>query len=152
MEQAFRSYPYQLFTCVAPGLQTLTVLQHNEILLPFVRAPTFANLREVTIHLDDGLFLRDKSDSNAGWPEPSDPNNWGVGSPPAADDLAADPPFPALTRLRLVNPGTPMGVRLSLWPRVAPHVQTLEIIAEKQVPSQLMDHAPGPEDFRELRP
>ena len=124
----FVSTVTHLFELVAPRLETLTVLQSPEVLLPYVRVPgAFPALRTLVLFRNDGLFLRrprtDKEDRD--WMEPIDINGYGAGTHPDEAHLAAHPIFPALEQLYLAN--VECKPHLALWPLAAPRLVHLKV-------------------------
>ncbi|KAI0745127.1 hypothetical protein C8Q76DRAFT_23823 [Earliella scabrosa] len=117
----------RLFALIGPDLKTMTVLQNNEILLPYVRA-TFPNLRELTLLDEDRMFLRSELKPD-GWAEPSDKDFYSAGPPPNKDELAASPIFPALERLHLIEGN--WQDTLPLWVYAAPRLAHLRLSSAK---------------------
>ncbi|RDX50013.1 hypothetical protein OH76DRAFT_476557 [Lentinus brumalis] len=113
----------RLFDLVSLRLLTMTFLQDLEILLPYVRC-SFPALRELTLLDEDRTFFRVQPISDYGL-EPSNKEFYGAGIPPDKDALAANPIFPALERLHLVDGD--WETQLPTWTVVAPRLTHLRI-------------------------
>ncbi|KAI0717212.1 hypothetical protein C8T65DRAFT_707291 [Cerioporus squamosus] len=120
--ERFVSLVTRLFDLVSPGLLTMTVLQNDEIQLPYVRC-SFPALRELTLLDEDRMFFRVTTESY--WLEPSDKEFHGAGPPPDKEALAANPLFPALERRHLV--AGKWETKLPTWSVVAPRLTHLRI-------------------------
>ncbi|RPD78389.1 hypothetical protein L226DRAFT_291130 [Lentinus tigrinus ALCF2SS1-7] len=112
-----------LFDLVSPDLLTMTVLQNDQIALPYVRC-SFPVLRELTLLCDDRMFFRMPLNSESGV-EPSDKEFYSAGTPPDKEVLAAHPIFPALERLHLVD--GKWEATLPIWAVVAPRLTHLRV-------------------------
>lgn len=126
----------RLFALIGAHLKTLTVLQSPTIPLPFVRC-TLPALRELTLLADDRLFVRlpsEAGDHNS-WIELSNTEFYAAGAPLDLTEVAANPPFPALERLHVVDVSgedvapkrLQWATTLPVWARLAPRLATLRL-------------------------
>ncbi|EJF57747.1 hypothetical protein DICSQDRAFT_182991 [Dichomitus squalens LYAD-421 SS1] len=125
----------RLFQLVGPTLETLTILMHSDIVLPYVGGH-FPKLRELSLLADDRLFVR---------PEPQWTTAVGTFD---HEELARfwnhaihSPPFPTLTHLHIVYEGPkqiPWERTLPLWGKLAPEVTHIRVSqASKLMPEVL---------------
>lgn len=137
-----------LFTHLAPGLVSLSVLQDHEIALPYIRA-TFPALRTLTLLQEDRMLLRAGAKADS-WMEPSDKAFYSAGPPPTVEELAANPIFPALERLHLVE--GKWSETLPLWSVAAPRLAHLRLSSVKdEAYPALRDVLADPSKFTSLR-
>ncbi|EIW63148.1 uncharacterized protein TRAVEDRAFT_43455 [Trametes versicolor FP-101664 SS1] len=124
----------RLFALVGAHLKTLTVLQSLSIPLPFVRC-TLPALRELTLLTDDRLFVRlpSEAEDHSSWIELSNTEFYAAGTPLDLTEVAANPPFPALERLHVVDVSgeavackrLPWATTLPVWAKLAPRLAVL---------------------------
>lgn len=124
----------RLFALVGAYLKTLTVLQSPAIPLPFVRCALPA-LRELTLLADDRLFVRLPSEAgdHSSWIELSNTEFYAAGAPLNLTEVTANPPFPALERLHIVDASGEYVARkrlswattLPVWAKLAPRLAVL---------------------------
>ncbi|KAI0633634.1 hypothetical protein C8Q77DRAFT_1217970 [Trametes polyzona] len=148
----------RLFALAGAHLETLTVLQSRRIPLPFVHCKLPA-LRSLTLLADDRLFVRlpDEEDGDSdSWVEMSNSNFYATPGPLDLSSVAADPPFPALERLHIVDgqkqhtarKRLPWATTLPVWAQLAPRLAYLrlsgvDVQAVKSVLA-LVSEKPGP--------
>ncbi len=124
----------RLFVLIGGHLKTLTVLQSPTIPLPFVRC-TLPALRELTLLADDRLLVRLPSESvdHSSWVELSNTEFYAARAPLDLTEIAANPPFPALERLHVVDVSgedvarkrLPWATTFPVWAKLAPRLAVL---------------------------
>ncbi|KAM5543111.1 hypothetical protein V8D89_002985 [Ganoderma adspersum] len=126
----------RLFQLVGPTLETLAVLQHADVALPYAGGQ-FPRLRELSLLADDHLFVRPKPHwaRAAGDPEREE-LAW------FWDQVALFPPFPALTHIHVVYEGPkriPWEKTLPLWGRLAPEVTHVRVSQASKLMPEVLD-------------
>ncbi|KAI1785371.1 hypothetical protein LXA43DRAFT_976252 [Ganoderma leucocontextum] len=126
----------RLFQLVGPTLETLAVLQHADVALPYAGGH-FPRLRELSLLADDRLFVR---------PEP----HWTTVARTSDreelerfwSDVTRVPPFPALTHLHVVYEGpkqVPWEKTLPLWAKLAPEVTHIRVSQASKLMPEVLD-------------